>query len=146
MKTLLFLDIDDVLAHWQQFHGKQHLTPLGEIYKMDKESVKVLNEILDEVDCDIIIHSDWRWSYDLDEMQWYFNWNNVNQVPVDFTPKFGYERKTDEIMSYVNKHKPDKWVAIDDLHLGVDNFVHCKKTNEGIKQTGIKKKIINFLL
>jgi hypothetical protein len=29
---------------------------------------------------------------------------------------------------------------------GVDNFVHCKRPyNEGIKQSGIKEKILKFL-
>ena len=44
------------------------------------------------------------------------------------------------------------WVAVDDLDMGIQdgrgltNFVHCKRPhNEGIKQSGIKDKIINFL-
>lgn len=144
--NILFLDIDDVLAHWNQFYGKQHESPIGPIYKMDSKSVKVLNEILIQVRCEIVISSDWKRSFDLNELKWYFAWNNVLQLPYDVTENIGYERKTDEITRYVKKHKPDKWVAIDDLHLGVDNFVHCKKTNEGIKQSGIKEKIISYLL
>jgi hypothetical protein len=40
----------------------------------------------------------------------------------------------------------EKWVAIDDLDLSnLKNFVHTKKMNEGIKQNGIKDKLINIL-
>jgi hypothetical protein len=62
---------------------------------------------------------------------------------------------------YWLEHHPEvtHWVAVDDLNLGVYepisgdifnedgliNFVHTRKLNEGIKQTGIKDKILNFL-
>lgn len=54
-----------------------------------------------------------------------------------------------------------KWVAVDDLALekngmyysveythdwGLENFVRTERTYEGIKQTGIKNKIISYLL
>ena len=68
-----------------------------------------------------------------------------------------------EIRQYL-KDNPQitHWVAIDDLNMGIPqyheswgemdmewgltNFVLTPKGNEGIKQTGIKEKIINFLL
>jgi hypothetical protein len=67
-----------------------------------------------------------------------------------------------EIMQYV-KDNPSitRWVAVDDLVMqrevtnkhngdqsrvwGLDNFVWTPKMSEGIKQTGIKQKILNFL-
>ena len=41
-----------------------------------------------------------------------------------------------------------KWVAVDDLNMTphLDNFVHTIKQNEGIKQSGIKEKIISYLI
>jgi hypothetical protein len=41
-----------------------------------------------------------------------------------------------------------KWVAIDDLNMTphLDNFVHTIKQNEGIKQSGVKEKIISYLI
>lgn len=70
-----------------------------------------------------------------------------------------------EINHWVENH-PDvtHWVAIDDLDMSVDylsnhfsakdgsdskpgltNFVHTPRSNEGIKQSGVKEKVINFL-
>lgn len=52
-----------------------------------------------------------------------------------------------EINEWVEINKPDKWVAIDDLNLSqLKSFVHTKKMNEGIKQSGIKELIIEKLM
>ena len=45
------------------------------------------------------------------------------------------------------------WVAIDDLNMnseanqghGLKNFILTPRSNEGIKQCGIKEKILNYL-
>ncbi len=70
-----------------------------------------------------------------------------------------------EITDYVNRHPEiSHWVAVDDLDMsieflsnsfshrkdesikpGLTNFVHTPKSNEGIKQIGIKEKILKFL-
>ena len=66
-----------------------------------------------------------------------------------------------EIKQYLHDHPEiTHWVSIDDLRMGkegldysipykhewgLDNFVETPKSTEGIKQTGIKEKIIKFL-
>lgn len=70
-----------------------------------------------------------------------------------------------EITDYVDRHPEiTHWVAVDDLDMsvkflanhfshrkdenikpGLVNFVHTPKSNEGIKQVGIKQKILEFL-
>lgn len=70
-----------------------------------------------------------------------------------------------EITDYVNRHPEiSHWVAVDDLDMSIEflsnsfvhrkddtikpgliNFVHTPKSNEGIKQVGIKQKILKFL-
>jgi hypothetical protein len=70
-----------------------------------------------------------------------------------------------EINDFVEKHPEiTHWVAIDDLDMsvkflgnrfaakdgsdakpGLTNFVHTPRSNEGIKQSGIKDKVIKFL-
>lgn len=65
-----------------------------------------------------------------------------------------------EIKSWLENHpEVSHWVAVDDLNLGIyephsgdlfnenglTNFVHTRNNNEGIKQTGIKDKILKFL-
>lgn len=72
-----------------------------------------------------------------------------------------------EILDWLQKHpEVTNWVAVDDLDMSVDflskhfthkdsendekpgltNFVHTPRSNEGIKQSGVKEKILKFLL
>ena len=64
-----------------------------------------------------------------------------------------------EIKHWLSLHpEVSHWVAVDDLNLGIyepisgdifnenglTNFVHTRKSNEGIKQSGIKEKILKY--
>jgi hypothetical protein len=65
-----------------------------------------------------------------------------------------------EIKQWLKDHpEVTQWVAVDDLPLGekfgpvsgnsnggLTNFVLTPKSSEGIKQSGIKEKILNFLM
>lgn len=72
-----------------------------------------------------------------------------------------------EILDWLEKHpEVTNWVAVDDLDMSIDflskhfahkdpdndekpgltNFVHTPRSNEGIKQSGVKEKILKFLL
>ena len=71
------------------------------------------------------------------------------------------QTRTIEIKQYLHDHpEVTHWVSIDDLNMGkngmsysiewthdwgLDNFVLTPKSNEGIKQSGIKEKVLNFL-
>jgi hypothetical protein len=66
-----------------------------------------------------------------------------------------------EIAQFIKDHPEiTHWVAVDDLNMsvevldfsvpstrvwGVTNFVLTPKSSEGIKQQGVKEKILNFL-
>ena len=58
-----------------------------------------------------------------------------------------------EIQEWLKNNQVDKWVAIDDLNMspefnggyGLENFVLTPRSTEGIKQSGIKEKILGFL-
>jgi hypothetical protein len=59
-----------------------------------------------------------------------------------------------EIQQYLELNpNVEKWVAVDDLNMspefnggyGLDNFVLTPRMTEGIKQSGIKEKLIDFL-
>jgi hypothetical protein len=62
-----------------------------------------------------------------------------------------------EIKQYLQDHpEVTHWVSVDDLNMGkngedwkdewaIDNFVLTPKSNEGIKQSGVKEKILKFL-
>jgi hypothetical protein len=92
-----------------------------------------------------------------------------NLAECDVPQNFIWSRQWDleqsrslEINQYLQDHKEiTHWVAVDDLNMGIPqthdtwgdmvmdwgltNFVLTPKSIEGIKQTGIKEKILNFL-
>jgi hypothetical protein len=138
----------------------------------DKKAIKVLNEILEEIGAEIVVSSDWRCHATLEELGEYFLSQGILKKPIGFTKLLGqcnqpenYEwlHKWDleqsrslEILQYL-RDNPEitQWVAVDDLDMGkngeewkdwgLDNFVLTPNSNEGIKQLGIKEKIIKFL-
>jgi hypothetical protein len=52
-----------------------------------------------------------------------------------------------EILKYVNEHQICNYIAVDDLDLSpwITNFVRTPRSNEGIKQSGIKDKILKVI-
>jgi hypothetical protein len=88
------------------------------------------------------------------------------EVPENFvwSPRYELEQERSlEILQYLRDNPQiTQWVAVDDLNMGIPqthetwgdmemdwgltNFVLTPKGSEGIKQTGIKEKILNFLL
>jgi hypothetical protein len=144
--------------------------------KMDNfndKAVKVLNSILEETGAEIVVSSDWKLYCTLEELQEMFIKYGVIKSPIDTTPnvELEYDKqyytkgelaeyRVMEIKSWL-KHNPEvtHWVAVDDLDLGekfgpisgnsnggLKNFVLTPKSSEGIKQLGIKEKILKFLL
>lgn len=138
----------------------------------DKKAIKVLNEILEETGAEIVVSSDWRCHANLEELGEYFISQGILKKPVGVTKMLGqcnqpenypWSRKWDleqsrslEILQYLHDHPEiTQWVAIDDLNMGkngeswknwgLDNFVLTPSRTEGIKQSGIKDKIIKFL-
>lgn len=162
---IIFLDIDGVMATSNDY-GKNRDNKWNS-YRFDQKCVDVLNFILKETGAEIILSSDWRHHYTLLEMREIFAHNGVIRGPIGFTPSLkSYTSnnleggRVEEIRNWLKHHawKDDvKWVAVDDLDLGEDwvyfkitykgleNFVKCPRHMEGIKQTGIKEKILNFL-
>ena len=138
----------------------------------DKKAIKVLNEILEETGAEIVMSSDWRCHANLEELGEYFLSQGILKKPVGVTKLLGqcnqpenypWLRKWDveqsrslEILQYLFDHpEVTQWVAVDDLDMGkngeewkdwgLDNFVLTPSRTEGIKQSGIKEKIIKFL-
>lgn len=135
----------------------------------DKKAVKVLNSILEITGAEIVISSDWRGHATLEELGEYFSSQGVIKKPIGYTPTslpgdlpyfFDAFDKTEleqtrsyEILEWLKEHpEVTHWVAVDDLDMsvregkwGLTNFVHTPKMREGIKQSGIKDKILKFL-
>ena len=138
----------------------------------DKKAIKVLNKILEETGAEIVVSSDWKCHANLEELGEYFLSQGILKKPVGVTKLLGqcnqpenypWLRKWDveqsrslEILQYLFDHpEVTQWVAVDDLDMGkngeewkdwgLDNFVLTPSRTEGIKQSGIKEKIIKFL-
>ena len=129
-----------------------------ESYMFDIKCVAILNFIIQETGCEIILSSDWRNKYTLQEIREIFAHNFVIKGPIGFTPSLGTytgtnleSGRSDEIESWIKTHawKDDvKWVAVDDLNMDerlFPNFVWCKNEHEGIKRKGVKEAIIEKL-
>ena len=136
----------------------------------DKKAIKILNEIIKETGAEIIVSSDWKLHATLEELGDYYEAQGIIKRPIAITPnmhefdpdandlfvwKRWMERKRIvEIKRYL-KETPEitNWVAIDDLNMSpqangghrLENFVLTPRSREGIKQSGIKEKIIDFL-
>ena len=138
----------------------------------DKKAIKVLNEILEETGAEIVVSSDWRCHANLEELGEYFLSQGILKKPVGVTKLLGQcnqpenypwlqkwdveQSRSLEILQYLFDHpEVSQWVAVDDLDMGkngeewkdwgLDNFVLTPSRTEGIKQSGIKEKIIKFL-
>lgn len=136
----------------------------------DKKAIKILNEIIEETGCEIVVSSDWKLHATLEELGQYYESQGIVKKPIATTPnledfdpdsaglyhwKGWLERKRIlEIEKYIEMN-PDitYWVAIDDLNMnseanqghGLKNFILTPRSSEGIKQLGIKEKILTFL-
>jgi hypothetical protein len=140
----------------------------------DTKAVKVLNEILEETGVEIVVSSDWKLHATLEELCEYYEEQGVIKKPIALTPNLGkctwyhdmiwiwsprWElemTRVIEIKQYLHDHPEiTHWVSIDDLNMGkngedwkdwgLDNFVLTPKSSEGIKQSGVKEKVLKFL-
>lgn len=158
---VIFLDIDGVLATNKEYATNR--TKFREKYPWAKElnvpygwnkgCVEVFNEILDTTNADIVISSDWRFHWDLDELDKIFKANGVKKSPIFGTIKNKRKMSSDleddrvyQISEWVKFNKPEKWVAIDDMNLSDLGYNFIRTTDsKGLTQTGLKDKIINKL-
>ncbi len=149
------------------------LPVLSRFDNFNKKAINILNEILEETNAEIVISSDWKRWASVEEMGEYYESQGIKKKPIAFTPNlsectnyddtFPWIRQWDleqtrslEINQYILNHPEiTHWVAVDDLNMGKDepwksdwglkNFVLTPKSREGIKQSNIKEKIIEFL-
>ena len=140
----------------------------------DTKAVKVLNEILEETGAEIVVSSDWKLHATLEELGDYYESQGIIKRPIALTPNIQHctvhgnlfiwstqweseQLRTIEIKQYLHDHPEiTHWISIDDLYMGkigepwkdvwaIDNFVLTPRSSQGIKQSGIKEKILNYL-
>ena len=199
---IIFLDNDGVIClanNWgsrrkkqEKWGGKKLSMSNREIpleYRFDnfdQKAVKVLNEILEETDAEIVVSSDWRLYATLEELGDYYESQGIIKRPIGVTEVFHFTNWRDEgfvpdhedfpwsrndsreqerhfeIMRYLGNYPSiTHWVAIDDLHMGINvntswgktdrewglsNFVWTPRDWEGIKQSGVKEKVLKYLI
>ena len=169
---VLFLDHDGVIClsnNWGGRYKKKGFdsnpeTPMDiRMDNFDVKAVKVLKEIIDETGCELVISSDWKLHGTLDQMKKMFITRGI-KPPIDYTPNMkdfdesGHAMlrwkglnesiRVYEVNEYLKNHPEiTHWVAVDDMNLSsLENFVRTTKPyNEGIKQSGIKDKILKYL-
>lgn len=157
-KSHIFLDIDGVMVVGRLLYSnKTH--PEYDGSPFDKKCVGVLNAIIEEINPVIIISSDWKDHFDIEELNKIFELNEINETVTDITPTLWgvdyskleelEECRANEILSYINEHKISNYVAIDDLDLSEwipeGSFLRTPRSMEGLKQSGAKQKIIKYL-
>jgi hypothetical protein len=140
----------------------------------DKKAVKVLNQVLEETGAEIVVSSDWRLHANLEELGEYYLSQGILRAPIGVTKRYfncdnpdelewnrrtAYElQRCIEVKQYLTDHpEVTHWVCVDDLQLGekdtnghiqkwgLSNFVHTPRMDEGIKQSGVKEKLIKYL-
>ena len=173
---ILFLDHDGVICLSTEWGGRfKNKEGLDSIFdRFNEKAVKILNKIIKETDCEIVVSSDWKYHATLKQMQELYKIRGILKSPIDYTnyirppDDFRWIREYEheqsrclEIKTWLKEH-PDvtNWVAVDDMSLsnkyyfeydkyrgewGLENFVHTPLSTEGIKQSGIKDKIIKIL-
>ena len=150
-------------------------TPLdNRMDNFDEKAVKVLNAIIEETGAEIVISSDWKLHGTLEEMQEMYRTRGI-KPPIDYTPRLqnfdkelsdlcnwkGWpsQARSTEIHQWLKLHpQVTHWVAVDDLDMGLKpkmrgdadwglrNFVLTPRSSEGIKQIGIKQKIVKHFV
>lgn len=166
---VLFLDHDGVIClapQWGKRASKSSIKR-GEVFDpFCPKAIRVLNEIIEATNCEIVVSSDWRIYKDLKYMQELYIKRGILKAPISYTNIFDindedileetweYKDHTQilarirekEINHWVNSNDVSSWVAVDDLNMTkLDSFILCTGINEGIKKHGIKEKIINIL-
>lgn len=156
----IFLDIDGVLTTTKQYHSnprKWH--DEYDLYPFDFKCVKVFNDIIKETNPIIILSSDWQTRYTLEVLNRIFEINGVKTVITDVTGtawgnKFKSLSQIEEcraydILQYVKKNNINKFLAIDDLWIDPwmpeNTFQWIPRIDEGIKQSGVKEKILKLI-
>ena len=136
----------------------------------DAKAIKILNKVLEETGAELVVSSDWKLYATVEELGEYYESQGIIKKPIDRTLNLdefdpdsaglyqwkGWKERMRilEIEKYLADHPEiTHWVAIDDLNMspeanqghGLENFVLTPRSNEGIKQSGIKDKLLKFL-
>jgi len=153
IEKVIFLDIDGPLATDECLLKTEMMFGVR-LYKWNENCCRVLNEIINETGAEIVLSSDWRKYFTMDELDSIFKLNNIVKSPIAVTDQMKYkfssrgdEDRIYQIDRFLRNNSIKNWVSVDDLDLKSDivsNFVHVE-TGFGLSADGIKEKLILFL-
>lgn len=141
---MIFLDFDGVLhpAEYLRFDEIDGELVLGSDVRFCWAGV--LWNLIKDHDCDLVIHSSWRTSFDLKEIR--------EMLPQDLRSRVrdvtGDGARYTSIMEYVAVHQLCKYLILDDapeeFPLGLQALVGCNP-ERGIGSPGVQDRIVRFL-
>ena len=148
---ILFLDHQGVI------YLEKAIWPVGKpiLLYFDQGAVSILNEIIREVDCEIVVSSDWKTWVDLPTMKSFYIKQGIIKPPIGYTTTTNIKDLDDiaylrakEISEWLDSaDNITSWVAIDDLDMRkhLSNFVWIEDAEKGILAEGIKKSVVDHL-
>jgi len=142
---LIFLDIDGVLNSDAWDNARKTTSNDFLIDQFDPEAIKLLNELLEKIDAQIVLTSSWRLNFDLEQMNELFSRIGIRRGIVSFTPNLnagaGYITRGNEVSKWIIdngniiKSKPlsfSDYIILDDkadyLISQTNNFFQTDKT------------------
>ena len=154
---VIFLDNDGVICLESEWGSR--FKKGTDFDRLNTKAVKVLNDIIEQTGAEIVISSDWKLHANLEALNKHYADHGVMKAAIAVTPRYEVKKMSEsydlesnrikEIQMYLKDHpEVTEWVAVDDLEmfdLGEDHFVHCSHSRQGIKECGIKEKILRIL-
>jgi hypothetical protein len=146
---VLFLDHQGVMYLEKFNFSNSKPSPLN----FDKEAVRVLNHIIKETDCEIVVSSDWKLWVDLPYMQDFYLNQGIIKAPISYTPKYEIydirylpRQRANEIKGWLKNNQVEKYVAVDDLDMRdlLENFIFVENPSLGIKSPLLVDSILSL--
>lgn len=124
-EKIIFLDIDGVLAIFQNEKPDISYLVKGTAYPFTSSCVSVLNEILRQTNAEIVLTSSWRLIYNREQILQIFEDNRVYKAPIECTSITSDDNRKAEIEEFIISNHIQKYVILDDVDYGFDpiNFV-----------------------
>lgn len=127
---IIFLDIDGPLAWATWLDGRVKIKDdLTIRYPWLQEECDALSRILYATDAKIVLSSDWRLYYSIEQMHAIFTHYGIPNVIIDYTSPYkvkmsssGRMDRAKQILNWVEENNPESWVAIDDYDLEYEFF------------------------
>ena len=144
MKRIIFLDIDMVLNDTAflraAYDGAIMLArDVGDAKLIDPVRVERLNRIIAETGAEVVISSSWRIQHPHPGVANLLAERGFVGTVIGETP--GNESRSAAIRSAIDRHKPGRWVVIDDIPMGKTfggHFVHVK---DGLEDRHVERAI-----